>query len=102
MRVTAPDGLSAGWLADDRGSDGWTPAENGGADADEGRAFFDGNFVIVAHTHRQFGQHGLADASRRHPIADAVELPEPAAGTLQILRRRRNDHEACQMDGAAS
>ena len=58
--------------------------ENGRAHADNGRAFLDGNFVIVAHPHRQLGQHGRA---RRQRPADASRQRLAARGTTDARLR---------------
>ena len=41
---------------------GWSdPLEEGGTDADDGGPFFDGDFVVIAHAHREFGEVWSAD-----------------------------------------
>ena len=76
--------------------------ENRRADADHGRAFLDGDFEVVAHAHRQLGQHrpGSTPAASRssRTLRELAELGPRAFG---IVDGRREQHQPGQPDGRA-
>ena len=53
----------------------YTAAEDGGADADAGAAFFDGDGEVVGHAHGEFGEVGVGERL----VAEAAELAEVGA-----------------------
>src|SRR5205807_7041482 len=61
-------------------------AENGGADADIGRALLDGDLVVLARSHRQ-----LAQAVRAPELAKATEV---RSGRFRIGSERRHRHQS--------
>ena len=56
-----------------------------GPHPDHGGAFFDGDFKVVAHPHRQLGQQAAIDALRDQPVPRVAKPPEPGPG-LRSLR----------------
>lgn len=71
-------------------------AENSRADADLRGALFDGDFKIVTHAHRKFGQR--AAKMRLEVVAEAAKAAEVRASVAGILAERRNGHEAAKLE----
>ena len=66
-------------------------AEDGGADADGGGAFFDGYGEVVGHAHGEFGEGG---AEGEVVVAEAAEVLEVGAGGFGIFVEGGDGHEA--------
>ena len=65
-------------------------AEDGGADADGGRAFFNGYCEVVGHAHGEFGEGGAEDEVF---VAQAAEMLEGWACGFGVFVEGRNGHE---------
>ena len=73
-----------------------TRAENGCADADDGGAFFDGDFEIAAHAHAEVRE---GDAENFFALDfEFTKLAEVLAGAFGVWRIRRDGHEAVDFD----
>src|ERR1700722_3466418 len=70
-------------------------AEQGGAGANFGGAFFDGDFEVVAHAHGQNRQR-FSDAPR-YLIAQFGEFAEKRADCFGLVEERRNGHQPTQL-----
>src|ERR1700689_4159240 len=70
-------------------------AEDGGADADGGRAFFDGYGEVVGHAHGELGEGGAEDEVF---VAQAAEMLEGWARGLGVFVEGRDSHEAAGLE----
>lgn len=74
-------------------------AEDGGADAHNGRAFGDGELHIASHAHRQFqAAFGSRRLGRKDQIARLAQMREAFANRGLIVDMRANRHQALQFE----
>jgi hypothetical protein len=72
--------------------------KEGGADAEEGGAFFDGLDVVLAHAHGEVFEFGSDDFDAPHFFEDFPEPGEAEAGGLRILGEGSHGHQADQLE----
>ena len=72
------------------------PAEDGGADADDGRALGDGFAEIAAHAHGEFGQPDAEFLFKRVPLC--AERGEHAVKRRFVGSERGHGHQAADLD----
>lgn len=72
------------------------PTEDGGADADEGAAFFDGDFVVVAHAHGE-GWEGEVRAGLEG-VTEVTQGDEVGARGFRVFVEGRDAHEALDVE----
>lgn len=94
--MASPCALSAGWGGGS--SSCHTVAKNGTTNPDERGSFLDGDLEVVAHPHREIGQHRFGHASLDESLPHPSECPEIRTRFLGIIDSRREQHQARDAD----
>src|SRR5438445_8256109 len=75
----------------------WSRPKNCSPDAHAGSAFFNGDFKIVRHAHRESCRANCRQISRGDGIAQLPQSAEMRARAFGIFRERRNGHKAANL-----
>src|SRR5712692_5833928 len=73
-------------------------AKNRRADTNDGRAFFDRDFVVVRHAHRQFAARLAERSLRTEFVAQLAQFSKEWTHLFGVIKVRRQRHQSRQSE----